>query len=121
MKCRRDFIALIPTRGEKSLTFQLPSLTEIGFTIIMPLLSLIEDQMQAMKKIGIKYFFYIGSGKHKRFLDDLSKNKLNDLKLIYITPEKLLSWEILLNWWDHLYRQRLIQRLFIDEAHWITQ
>ena len=68
MKCRRDFIALIPTRGEKSHTFQLSSLTEIGFTIIRPLLSLIEDQMQTMKKNGIKSFFFIGSGNTKGFL-----------------------------------------------------
>ena len=121
-KWRRDVIALIPTGGGKSLTFQLPSLTEIGFTIVvMPLLSLIEDQMQAMGKIGVKSFFFSGSGKHKRFLEDLSKNKLDDLKLIYLTPEKLLSWDSLLNCLDHLYRQRLIQRFVIDEAHCISQ
>ncbi|CAI2382211.1 unnamed protein product [Moneuplotes crassus] len=121
-KARRDVIGLIPTGGGKSLTFQLPGLTEKGFTIVvMPLLSLIEDQMQAMKKIGVKCFFFSGSKGHQKFLKDLGSNNLGDQKLIYITPEKLVNCFELLDTLDHLYMQRLIQRFVIDEAHCVVQ
>ena len=54
-KSKRDVIALIPTGGGKSLTFQLSAVTEGGVSIIiMPLLSLITDQMNQMLEIGIE-------------------------------------------------------------------
>lgn len=53
-KAKRDTIALIPTGHGKSLTFQLPSVTDKGISIvIMPLLSLIEDQVQKLKELGV--------------------------------------------------------------------
>ena len=54
-KYKRDVIALIPTGGGKSLTFQLSSQTEDGVTlVIMPLLSLINDQVMQMTEIGVQ-------------------------------------------------------------------
>lgn len=53
-KSGRDVIALIPTGGGKSLTFQLPATTEDGCSlIVMPLISLIEDQISQMNELGI--------------------------------------------------------------------
>jgi RecQ family ATP-dependent DNA helicase len=121
-KWRKDVIAIVPTGGGKSLTFQLPAVTEEGFwVVIMPLLSLINDQMQHMAKIGVGSFFFSGTGRHKGFLEGMYKNKMNGVKIIYITPEKLLSWEDLLRCLDFWHRKRLIQRFVVDEAHCVSQ
>ncbi len=53
----RDVMALIPTGGGKSLTFQLPGLVTMGYTfVIMPLISLIEDQTYQLNQRNIKTF-----------------------------------------------------------------
>ena len=58
-KSKRDVLALIPTGGGKSLTFQIAGVTDRGYTIIiMPLLSLIEDQVTHMRQLGVQCFFF---------------------------------------------------------------
>ena len=52
-------LALIPSGGGKSLTFQLSAMTEKGWTIaIMPLISLIEDQIYQMKELGVPWTYF---------------------------------------------------------------
>jgi ATP-dependent helicase YprA (DUF1998 family) len=69
---KRDTIALIPTGHGKSLTFQLPAIINEGITIvIMPLLSLIEDQVQKLKDLGIDTVFIHSSNDMSEILSKL--------------------------------------------------
>ena len=103
VKAKRDTIALIPTGHGKSLTFQLPAVTDSGITfVIMPLLSLIEDQVQKLKDIGVEAVFVHGSND---IGDTLSKLRSGDHKerLFYVTPEQLMNNDALQSIMRHLY------------------
>lgn len=87
-------IALIPTGGGKSLTFQLSAVTDNGVTfVIMPLLSLIEDNLNFVLQLGIPACTLSGSNqdtdKSIKHLYDKIRNLT--LKIVYLTPEKLVK------------------------------
>jgi len=119
-KSNRDVLALIPTGGGKSLTFQLSAMTEDGVSIvIMPLLSLIEDQMNQMEEIGVPCIFIHTYNDISVVFDQLINGNLT-VKLLFITPEKISqnqqAKDLLLN----LYNERKLMRFVIDEVHWVS-
>lgn len=91
-------MALIPTGGGKSLLFQLPCLIESGISIvIMPLISLINDQLAQLEALGIPFYNLKGNNpddtsgqkvRHDQFYSNL-KHGIEQAKLVYVTPEKL--------------------------------
>ena len=88
MKSKRDILALIPTGGGKSLIFQLAAITDPGVTIvIMPLLALIEDNLNFVRCLNIKAANLSGTLKPetKRYL--LESIKTMQYKIVYTTPE----------------------------------
>lgn len=88
-KSKRDVIALIPTGGGKSLTFQLSSVTENGFTIvIMPLLSLINDQIIQMEELGISCKFLKSPNDIMEIFNMVQDREIKT-KLLFVTPEKI--------------------------------
>lgn len=88
-KSKRDVIALIPTGGGKSLTFQLSSVTENGFTIvIMPLLSLINDQIIQMEELGISCKFLKSPNDIMEIFNMIHLREIKT-KLLFVTPEKI--------------------------------
>eukprot|EP00826_Nyctotherus_ovalis_P053749 TRINITY_DN7012_c0_g1_i15.p1 TRINITY_DN7012_c0_g1~~TRINITY_DN7012_c0_g1_i15.p1 ORF type:complete len:374 (-),score=104.37 TRINITY_DN7012_c0_g1_i15:17-1138(-) len=119
-KSSRDVVGLMPTGGGKSLTFQLPAITDGGVTIvIMPLISLIEDQIGYLKSLGIHAIFFKRGMVRKTFYKELQEE--SKIKLIYMTPEKIVrteSFQVLLK---ELYSDRRISRFVIDEAHCVSQ
>ena len=88
-KSGRDALALIPTGGGKSLTFQISAVTEEGVTfVIMPLLSLIEDNCNYVKQLGVPACSLSESGTPAdkyRNIESLA------YKIVYLTPEKMAN------------------------------
>ena len=111
-----DCLVLMPTGGEKSLCYQVPALAMEGTAVVIsPLISLMHDQVEALKANGIPAEA-LNSGND--VTDDLiirRKCEAGELKLLYVSPEKLLS-EI-----PYLFSNIKISLFAVDEAHCISQ
>nr|PVC51550.1 DNA helicase [Theileria orientalis] len=136
-----DTFVIIPTGGGKSLCFQLPAvydtLTGRGSTtiVIMPLLSLIEDQVNRLKELKISCRAIVGDLKLSEklsILKDLSRGTKgpggyqggeggSDISVLFITPESLVSSNILKNSLLSMYRNGQISRFVLDEVHCVSQ
>ncbi len=112
-----DLLVLMPTGGGKSICYQIPAILRQGVGIVVsPLIALMEDQVASLKLQGIKAAYYnssLNSTDARRVLSALHNNELD---LLYIAPERLVS---------ETFLQRLLEcpvALFaIDEAHCISQ
>jgi ATP-dependent DNA helicase Q1 len=118
-----DLILISPTGGGKSLTFQLPAVCENGITLVIsPLVSLMEDQLFALKKKNIAAsMLYAQSTKDEskriqRALEDQSP-KSNELKILYVTPERLSKSKLLMKSLQKCYQNNKLERIAIDEVH----
>ena len=111
-----DALVLMPTGGGKSICYQIPALALPGITIVIsPLLSLMKDQVETLKANGIEAEA-LNSGNDST-ADMLIRRKClsGRVKLLYISPEKLLA-EM-----GYLLRHLQISLFAIDEAHCISQ
>lgn len=113
----RDSFVLMPTGGGKSLCYQLPALLLPQVTIVVsPLMSLMKDQVDALKANGIAAEFINSSLSREEVLQVFARLRRGELKLLYVAPERLLQPNFL----DRL--QDVGVSLFaIDEAHCISQ
>lgn len=113
----KDTLALMPTGGGKSLTFQVPTLASDGVCIVItPLISLMKDQVENLKKKEIKAVS-IHSGMTRDEIDIAMNNCLfGDYKFLYVSPERLST---------ELFRVRVqkmkVCLIAVDEAHCISQ
>ena len=113
---RKDTLVLMPTGGGKSICYQLPALMMEGTTIVVsPLISLMKDQVESLQANGI-------AAKAMNSANDETDNLIlrrecmeGKIKLLYISPERLLS-EM-----DFLLKDIRISLFAIDEAHCISQ
>ena len=89
---KRDVLAIMPTGGGKSICYQVPALEFDGITIVIsPLISLMKDQVDSLKSIGVEAA-YINSTLDNIELEEVLYNlKSNNIKIIYIAPERLDS------------------------------
>ena len=115
----RDCLVVLPTGGGKSLCFQLPALVGDGLTLVVsPLVALMEDQVQDLhrKKLPAACLHsQLSRGDRKSIL---SQVKSQQLRLLYLSPETLLSPQL----WDILREPALqLQGLMLDEAHCLVQ
>ncbi|MDI9818594.1 MULTISPECIES: DNA helicase RecQ [unclassified Legionella] len=112
-----DLLVLMPTGGGKSLCYQIPALVRKGVAIVVsPLIALMEDQVTALKLQGIQAAYYNSSLSSDEARQVLARLHNNELDLLYIAPERLMSSSFL----ERLYDCTL--SLFaIDEAHCISQ
>lgn len=113
----KDCFVLMPTGGGKSLCYQIPALLSDGICIVIsPLISLMEDQVQALQANGVSCAYYNSSLNSNEAREVLSKLHRGEIKLLYIAPERLLSPNFLSRL-DELD----ISLFAIDEAHCISQ
>ncbi|XP_053684991.1 ATP-dependent DNA helicase Q1-like [Sabethes cyaneus] len=122
---QNDVILLAPTGGGKSLCYQLPALVAEGITIVVsPLISLMEDQAWALKKIGVKAE-YICATSDKELVNSVHKmlREGNDsaIRLLYITPERIAKSNRFMLALQKCYNIKKLALIAIDEVHCCSQ
>ena len=113
----RDVLLTMPTGGGKSLTYQLPAVLLDGLTLVIsPLIALMKDQVDALRRKGVAATFVNSSLDGKERQRRLEACARGELDLLYITPERFRS---------PVFRELLprldVTRLAVDEAHCISQ
>lgn len=112
----KDCVVLMPTGGGKSICYQIPAIAMQGTAVVVsPLISLMKDQVEALRANGIEAEALNSGNEYSS--DTIIRRKCMDgsLKLLYISPEKLLT-EI-----PYLLKHIKISLFAIDEAHCISQ
>ena len=113
----RNAFVLMPTGGGKSLCYQIPALHREGVAIVVsPLISLMKDQVDALRASGVAAAFYnsaLGSAEARRVLAQLHEHTLD---LLYVSPERLMSADFMARLADVD-----IALFAIDEAHCVSQ
>lgn len=112
-----DTLGLMPTGGGKSITFQVPALAQEGVCLVItPLIALMKDQVQHLRRRGIKADAIYTGLHHDRILTILENAVFGAVKLLYVSPERLSS---------ELFRTKLrhikVSFITVDEAHCISQ
>jgi len=113
----KDTLALLPTGGGKSICFQVPALILEGTCLVIsPLISLMKDQVQNLRRKGINASAIVSGMRQSEIETVLDNCKAGKIRLLYVSPERLQS---------ELFRERLfyvdISFIAVDEAHCISQ
>jgi ATP-dependent DNA helicase RecQ len=116
-----DALVLMPTGGGKSLCYQIPALLRDGVGIVVsPLIALMQDQVDALKQLGVQAAF-LNSSLDAEAARAVSQQLLRgELKLLYVAPERLMM-EGFLNLLERLQENNGIALFAIDEAHCVSQ
>ena len=114
---KEDVLAIMPTGGGKSICYQVPALCLDGMTIVIsPLISLMKDQVDALKTMGVKALLInssLSNSEYSKVLEDIEND---ECKIIYIAPERLDNLEFV-----NIIRGKNISQVAIDEAHCVSQ
>lgn len=114
---KNDTFAILPTGGGKSLCYQIPAIAFEGMTLVIsPLIALMQDQIQALIKVGISAASITSQLDFEEINEVLNQCRLGKIKLLYIAPERLQS-QLFINSLNELN----IDLIAIDEAHCISQ
>ena len=122
--CDKDIFVCMPTGGGKSLTYQIPALVRNGVTlVVMPLLSLIQDQTTYLKGCGINVLFLNSENSINLNYNKLfhSENEEDLCKMIFLTPEKIAQSNKTKFLLSNLYNDGLLVRCVVDEAHCVSK
>jgi len=108
---KKDTIAIMKTGGGKSICFQVPALINDGLTIVItPLISLMVDQVRELKENKIKAA-YLNSNMDNFEMKNVY-NSLNKMKLLYVSPERLLN-----SYFMKQIDKVKVSQIIVDEAH----
>lgn len=115
--CGKDTLAIMPTGGGKSICYQVPALLFEGITIVIsPLISLMKDQVDSIRDLGINAE-YINSSLSSKKIDVVMENlRQGSVKILYLAPERLESVEFC-----ELIKTLNISQIAVDEAHCVSQ
>ncbi len=113
----KDTLGLMPTGGGKSITFQVPALAQEGLCLVItPLIALMKDQVQNLKKRGIKALAIYSGMSRQEIVTTLENCIFGNFKFLYISPERLST---------EIFRTKLqkmkISMITVDESHCISQ
>ena len=113
----KDTLGLMPTGGGKSITFQVPALCSEGTCIVItPLIALMKDQVQNLRRHGIRAAAIYSGLSREEIIVTLENCIFGDVKILYVSPERLSS---------ELFRTKLrhmkVSFITVDEAHCISQ
>jgi len=112
----RDVIVVLPTGGGKSLCFQVPALVSPGLAIVVsPLISLMKDQVDALTECGVAAARIDSSLSPEERDSAMERVRKDQLKLLYISPERLMS-----EGFSSMLRSLKLSFIAIDEAHCIS-
>lgn len=112
----RDALVLLPTGGGKSLCYQIPALVREGLAVVVsPLISLMQDQVEQLKEVGVDAAYINSTQEHDTQQSILNSIQSNTLKLLYVSPEKLLT-----PWMMSFLQQQHLALFAVDEAHCVS-
>ncbi|MHA6485212.1 DNA helicase RecQ [Paenibacillus sp. strain BS8-2] len=112
-----DTLAILPTGGGKSICYQLPALLLPGTTLVIsPLISLMKDQVDSLRRLGVSAAYLNSSLGAAEYRDVLRSAMQGEYKLLYVAPERLDS-----AMFQSLSEQLQIPLIAIDEAHCVSQ
>jgi ATP-dependent DNA helicase RecQ len=111
-----DALVLMPTGGGKSLCYQIPAIVRNGVGVVVsPLIALMQDQVDALKLLGVNAAFLNSSLDTNEAKDVEQQLQNNQLDIIYIAPERLLTERML-----RILDQSDLALFAIDEAHCVS-
>ncbi len=115
----RDTLAIMPTGGGKSLTYQIPALIFDGLTVVVsPLIALMHDQVSSLASNGIEAVFLNSSLEWEEYKSCVARVLSGKVKIVYVSPEGLATQKIQ----TLLHNENLHIKCFtIDEAHCISE
>ena len=112
-----DALVLMPTGGGKSLCYQIPALLREGTAIVVsPLIALMQDQVDALRQLGVEAAFLNSSLDAAAQRDVERRFAAGELRLLYVAPERLLTERCL-----DLIARTPVALFAIDEAHCVSQ
>jgi ATP-dependent DNA helicase RecQ len=114
---KQDSLAVMPTGSGKSICYQLPALIFPGLTVVVsPLISLMQDQVDQMREVGVTAVTLNSSLPQHQYLDNIQQIHAGAVSLLYVAPETLLRDDVL-----DLLDRIPVDCLTIDEAHCISE
>lgn len=113
----RDVLGIMPTGAGKSMCYQIPALMLPGITLVIsPLISLMQDQVRALKAAGIRGAYLNSALTFPQYLKALDNARMGMYKIIYVAPERLDTEEF------RRFAQSVeISLVAVDEAHCVSQ
>ena len=113
----RDSLVIMPTGGGKSLCYQIPAMLREGTGLVVsPLIALMQDQVTALRELGIEAEFLNSSQSSDERREVMTKLRQGRLQLLYVAPERLVTAHT-----KSLLRDIPLSIIAIDEAHCVSQ